>query len=198
MAMMNFDQKLFINTYNNLLSEKSFRDVFFEIFVPLMNEIGLLWQSETISPAHEHFISFMIKQKVLVNTEKVQLYEPTRNDKIFVLYLPENEIHELGLMYLNYEITLNGFKTIYLGESVPISSLKDIQKYFDNVTFISYMTVEPTKDDINEYLTTMENEILKDTQSELWTLGRLTEFIKKEHHPNVKVFSSIQDLSNNL
>ncbi len=198
MAMMNFDQKLFISTYNNLLSEKSFRDVFFEIFVPLMNEIGLLWQSETISPAHEHFISFMIKQKVLVNTEKVQLYEPTREDKVFVLYLPENEIHELGLMYLNYEITLNGFKTIYLGESVPISSLKDIPKYFDNVTYISYMTVEPTKDDINDYLKTMHEEILKDTNAELWTVGRLTEFIKKDQHPNVKIFNSILDLSNNL
>ncbi len=163
-----------------------------------MNEIGLLWQSETISPAHEHFISFMIKQKVLVNTEKVQLYEPTREDKVFVLYLPENEIHELGLMYLNYEITLNGFKTIYLGESVPISSLKDIPKYFDNVTYISYMTVEPTKDDINDYLKTMHEEILKDTNSELWTVGRLTEFIKKDQHPNVKIFNSILDLSNNL
>ncbi|WP_395047780.1 B12-binding domain-containing protein, partial [Flavobacterium sp.] len=138
MAMMNFDQTLFINTYNNLLSEKSFRDVFYEVFIPLMNEIGLLWQSNTITIAHEHFISNLIKQKLITNTEKIQVLDPTKTNKIFVLYLPSNEIHELGLMYLNYELILNGYKTIYLGESVPVESLKDVQKYFDKITFVSY------------------------------------------------------------
>lgn len=95
MAMINFDQALFFNTYNSLLSEKSFRDVFYEVVIPLMNEIGLLWQAGTITPAQEHFISFLIKQKLLLNTEKLQILEPTRTDKVFVLYLPENEIHEL-------------------------------------------------------------------------------------------------------
>ena len=71
MAMMNFDQSLFFNTYNQLLNEKSFREVFYTVFIPLMQEIGFLWQTETISPAHEHFISYLIKQKLLINTEKV-------------------------------------------------------------------------------------------------------------------------------
>ena len=77
-AMMNFDQSLFFNTYNELLSEKSFREVFYTVFIPLMQEIGFLWQTETISPAHEHFISYLIKQKLLINTEKVQILEPTK------------------------------------------------------------------------------------------------------------------------
>jgi len=151
MAMINFDHTLFFNTYNNLLAEKSFREVFYEVFIPLMNEIGLLWQTDTISPAHEHFISYLIKQKLLVNTEKIQVLEPTKSDKVFILYLPSNEIHELGLMYLNYEIILSGYKSVYLGESVPIDSLKDIKRYFNNVVYISYMTVEPDKDKVNDY-----------------------------------------------
>ena len=114
MAMMNFDQTLFFKTYNELLSEKSFREIFYEVFIPLIQEIGLLWQTDTITPAHEHFISYLIKQKVLINTEELQIKEPTKNDKVFVLYLPLNEIHELGLMYLNYEILLKGYQTIYL------------------------------------------------------------------------------------
>jgi methanogenic corrinoid protein MtbC1 len=198
MAMINFDQTLFFNTYNNLLSEKSFREVFYEIFIPLMNEIGLLWQSDTISPAHEHFISYLIKQKLLINTEKVQILEPTKTDKIFVLYLPENEIHELGLMYLNYEIILNGYKTIYLGESVPISSLKDIKRYFDSVVYVSYMTVEPLKENVNNYLKELQQEIIEGENAEMWAIGRITEFIKQEQHPNVKVFNSINELANNL
>ena len=134
LAMMNFDQNLFFKTYNTLLSEKSFREVFFEVFIPLMEEIGFLWQAETVTPAHEHFISYLIKLKLLVNTEKIQIQAPTKQDRIFVLYLPMNEIHELGLMYVNYEILSSGYKTIYLGESVPIDSLKDLKKYFNNIT----------------------------------------------------------------
>ena len=88
MAMMNFDQALFFNTYNNLLSEKSFREIFYEVFLPLMNEIGLLWQTDTLTPAHEHFISYLIKQKILINTEKLQTTSPPKTDKVFVLYLP--------------------------------------------------------------------------------------------------------------
>lgn len=194
MAMINFDQALFFNTYNNLLSEKSFREVFYEVVIPLMNEIGLLWQSGTISPAQEHFISYLIKQKLLINTEKVQILEPTRSDKIFVLYLPENEIHELGLMYLNYEILLNGYKTIYLGESVPIDSLKDMKKYFDNIVYISYLTVQPTKDAIDDYLKEISTEIIN-ANSQIWFLGRMTEFIDTKSLPEtISVFNSISDL----
>jgi len=198
MAMMNFDQALFFNTYNNLLSEKSFREVFYDVVIPLMNEIGLLWQSGTLTPAQEHFISYLIKQKLLINTEKLQILEPTRTDKIFVLYLPENEIHELGLMYLNYEILLNGYKTIYLGESVPIESLKDMKNYFDNIVYVSYITVQPTKDAINDYLKEIETEIL-DANSQIWFLGRMTEFIDAKNISNkMSIFHSISDLVNEL
>lgn len=198
MAMMNFDQTLFFNTYSNLLSEKSFREVFHEVFIPLMNEIGLLWQSDTITPAHEHFISYLIKQKLLINTEKIQILEPTRSDKIFVLFLPLNEIHELGLMYLNYEVILNGYKSIYLGESVPIDSLKDMKKYFDNIVYVSYMTVEPNQDSIDNYLKEIHKEILEDENAELWILGRITEHIKTDSLSKIRIFNSINELSKEL
>jgi methanogenic corrinoid protein MtbC1 len=194
LAMINFDQALFINTYNTLLSEKTFREVFYEVIIPLMEEIGLLWHSGTISPAQEHFITFLIKQKLLINTEKVQILEPTKTDKVFVLYLPENEIHELGLMYLNYEILLNGYKTIYLGESVPLDSLKDMKKYFDNIIFISYITVKPTKDAINDYIKAISENIL-DSNSNVWFIGRMTEFIDRNTLSSaVSVFDSISEL----
>ena len=198
MAMMNFDQVLFFKTYSNLLSEKSFREVFYEVFIPLMNEIGLLWQSGTITPAQEHFISYLIKQKLLVNIEKIQVLEPTRNDKVFVLYLPENEIHELGLMYLNYEILLNGYKTIYLGESVPIESLKDMKQYYDNIVYVAYLTVQPTKDEVNTYLQEIATEIMT-ADSQVWLLGRMTECIDLSKLPKaVSVFNSIPDLVKEL
>ncbi|MFV8340658.1 MerR family transcriptional regulator [Flavobacterium sp. LB3P21] len=194
MAMMNFDQELFFNTYNWLIAEKSFKEVFHQVFIPLMNELGLLWQSDTITPAHEHFISYLIKQKLLINTEKLQILKQTKLDKVFVLSLPMNEIHELGLMYLNYEILLHGYKTIYLGESMPIENLKDLKKHFDSIVFVSYLTVQPEKDILDSYIQKMSDELLDDT-TELWYLGRMVEFIKKEElSDRITVFNSITEL----
>ena len=194
MAMMNFDQELFFNTYNWLIAEKSFKEVFYQVFIPLLDELGLLWQSDTITPAHEHFISYLIKQKVLVNTEKLQVLKPTKTDKIFVLSLPMNEIHELGLMYLNYEILLQGYKTVFLGESMPINNLKDLKKHFNSIVFISYMTVQPERDMLDSYIEKMSVELLDDT-TEVWFIGRLVEFIKKEGlSDRITIFSSITEL----
>lgn len=194
MAMMNFDQELFFNTYNWLIAEKSFKEVFQQVFIPLMNEIGLLWQTETITPAHEHFISYLVKQKLLVNTEKLQVLKQTKFDRVFVLSLPLNEIHELGLMYLNYEFLLQGYKTIYLGESMPIENLKDLKKHFNSIVFVSYLTVQPERDSINEYVTKMTNELIDDT-TELWFAGRLVEFIKKDGiSDKISLFDSISQL----
>lgn len=194
MAMMNFDQELFFNTYNWLIAEKSFKEIFFQVFIPLMDELGLLWQSDTITPAHEHFVSYLIKQKLLVNTEKLQVLKQTKFDKVFVLSLPLNEIHELGLMYLNYEILLNGYKTIYLGESMPIENLKDLKKHFNDIVFVSYLTVQPERDSINEYVAKMTNELV-DSNTELWFTGRLVEFIEKEGlSDKISIFNSISDL----
>lgn len=195
LAMMNFDQTLFTNTYNELLSEKSFQKVFYEVFIPLMSEIGLLWQSDTISPAHEHFISHLIRQKILINTEILQSRKITNTDKVFVLYLPMNEIHELGLMYLNYEFINNGYKTIYLGESVPTDSLKDVTKYFNDIIFVSYMTVEPDKDKINSYIEDVKKELLENSDAQLWITGRMIEHIQlPKGEAKVKVFQSISEM----
>ena len=199
MAMMNFDQSLFFKTYNQLLSEKSFREVFYTVFVPLMQELGFLWQTETISPAHEHFITYLIKQKLLINTEKVQIIEPTRTDKVFVLFLPLNEIHELGLMYLNYEILLKGYQTIYLGESIPTESLLDLKKSFEKITFVSYITVEPNQEEIDSYISDMNLKLIENSEHELILLGRMTQYISSKNiTKNIRIFNSIEELSNTL
>ena len=199
MSMMNFDQALFFKTYNALLKEKSFREIFYEDFIPFLNEVGLLWQTDTIKPSHEHFICALIKQKILVNTEKLQFSTPTNNSKTFVLYLPDNEIHELGLMFLNYEILSKGYQAIFLGQSIPIFSLKDLIRLYDNIVFVSYFTVQPDKENIMPYLKDFHDLLLKNTTSELWISGKMLQEINQKKLPkNVVAFSQIDQLVQNL
>jgi DNA-binding transcriptional MerR regulator len=194
MAMMNFDQELFSNTYNWLLEEKTFKEIFHQVFIPLLEEIGLLWQTDTITPAHEHFISCLIVKKVLVNIEKVEANKVINTNKVFVLSLPLNEIHELGLMYLHYEIVSKGYRVVYLGESMPIANLKDLKKHCNSIIFLSYFTIQPELDNIDDYVGNMSAELLGDG-SQIWLIGKITNYIDQKLIPiDVKVFNSISDL----
>ena len=199
LSMLNFDENLFNVTYNNLIAQSSLREVFKNIFLPFLNEIGLLWQVNSITPAHEHFITNLIAQKIHINIERLQLSSPTNFDKIFVLYLPMNEIHDLGLLYLHFELLLHGYQSIYLGQSVPVANLNDVQKVYSNICFISYLTVEPSRMSVEEYIETVNETVLEGTDSVLWLLGRkLTEIEKDVRLPNVKMFESIDLLLNKL
>ena len=199
LSMVNFDQTMFTNTYNSLLADKSFREIFKKVFIPLLNELGLLWQTDTISPAHEHFITSLIKQKILINTEKLQDRQPTRKDKIFVPFLPENEIHEIGLLYINYEITLRGYKSIYLGQTVPLDTLKDVMKYFDNICFLSYFTVVPSKDKIESYIHDFSKMVEDYNNPQFWVLGYQTQHIDKTNLPDfIRTFNSIEQVISEL
>lgn len=195
MAMINFDQALFYNTYNNLLETKSFNDIFYSVFLPLLDEIGLLWQTNTITPAHEHFLSIHIKQKILLNIERLQILEPRPDSKTFVLFLPENEIHDIGLLFINYNLRSKGYHTIFLGESVPMDSLLGVLDFFNDITFISYFTVYPETKDIQDYMLRFNELILKRDDTNLLLLGKKFNEVDLEEIPEkITIFNSIEDL----
>lgn len=195
LAMLNFDQSLFYNTYNDLLKEKSFKEIVYDVFMPFLVELGILWQTDTITPAHEHFVSTLIKQKILLNIEKIQNQKISKKSKTFVLYLPINEIHDIGLLFTSYEIVSKGYQSIFLGQSVPLDSLKDLLKFYDNIVFVSYFTIKPEKEDIQDYIQEFKNTILKNNNSELWILGRMQNELDLNILPHgIKAFSSIEDL----
>lgn len=198
-AMLNFDLAKFYDTYSKLQSEKSFKEIFYDVFIPLLSEIGTLWQTDIITPAHEHFITTLIRQKIILNTELIQMdYEPVPN-KTFVLYLPENEIHELGLMFINYEVISHGYQSIFLGQSVPIDNLVDLIDLDSEIIFISYFTINPEIENIEAYLKEFHEKILSHGNSKFWILGRMIEFIDPKTLPETIItFNSIEDLVKNL
>ena len=199
LAMVNFDSAHFFQTFNSLMVERNFREIFNKVFIPLLNELGLLWQINTISPAHEHFITSLIKQKIYIHTEKFQKLEPTKTDKVFVMFLPENETHEVGLLFLNYEIVSRGYKTIYLGQSMPLENMVDLLNYYENLHFVSYFTVSPNKDEINKYLEDFYKILNTKGNSKLWLLGFQSQYITNQQKlEGLRVFNSIEQFTTAL
>jgi len=198
LSMINFDQRLFTNTFDELMEKMSFGEIYQSIFTPLLIELGVLWQTNSISPSHEHFITSLIKQKIHALCEKLQENQPRNTDETFVLYLPDNEIHELGLLYLNYEILNSGYKSIFLGQSVPTTSLSNFQDKADKMIFVSCFTIEPNHDRVEEYLSQFESEILSNEGSELWITGYQAQQIPKPKNHRIRIFDSSAELIKEL
>ncbi len=194
LAMINFDFDLFDTNYNEILQHRDFQYVFLNVFMPLMRELGILWQTGAISPSHEHFITNLIKQKIHLQTITLQRKKPQRTDHpIFVIFLPENEIHELGVLYLNYLILNSGYRTIFLGQSLQTSSLETLYSYNSKFYFVSYLTVEPNKEEIMPFLTNFHQNLLEDRDSKLLLFGPQQIEIDTDKLPGqIELFRSVE------
>ena len=195
LSMVNFDITMFDATYDELMNKNDFSFIYLNIFVPLMRGLGILWQTGAISPSHEHFITNLIKQKIYIQTELMQRDStPQINASTFVLYLPENEIHELSILFLNYYVLNNGFKTIFLGQSIPTISLKTLLSYSPSLHFVTYVTVEPNKEEINDYLAHFNKELIENTANQLSIFGPQVQYIDKTLVASgINVYDKIED-----
>jgi len=197
LSMFQFDKILFNNTYNVLSHKKTFREIFKDVFIPFLKHIGLLWQTDTLIPAHENFISNLIAQKIQINTEKLQHSVP-HSSKTYVLFLPENEIHELGLLYLNYELVLRGNNTIYLRQSLPLDNLNYFFKNRSEICFIISMTVMPYDDNLEAYFNKIDN-ILKDSNHQLIAIGQKSSLVNTENfRSKIELYTSVSDVLKEL
>ncbi len=193
-SMLKFDQEHFDKTFNQLLTHHSFREIFLNVISRLLEDIGNLWTIKTITPAHEHFISTLIKQKLLINVERVKS-QNLNYAKTMVLFLPMHEIHDIGLLYIHFELLLKGYKSIYLGPSVPLENLKELQKLFTEIEYISYFTVSPSNDDIDAYVSALYKEVLFNKDEHVHLLGRKTRLIDSHSLPkNVHLHDSINSV----
>lgn len=197
LSMLTFNQQLFEHTFSRLVAEFSFRHVFVNVFVPLLYNIGLYWQSDSVTPAHEHFMSNLIKQKLHIHIERVQQTNYENEDQVYVLFLPENEIHELGLLYLHYELHLKGMKSIYLGQSVPMSNLAALKEIFPKIQFVSYFTIQPEMEAVPAYLEGLLSQVIRPSIDGLWVTGRNTKHINLDHEDAV-VFKDLQEVLNKM
>lgn len=194
LAMVNFDTVLFDATFDELLANNNFDFVYLHIFIPLMKELGILWQTGAISPSHEHFITNLVKQKIHIQTELIQRSNtPTINYPQYVVFLPDNEIHELTALFLNYYLQSKGHKTIFLGQSIPTQSLKTLLSYSSALHFIAHSTVEPNKDKINAYLDDFASEILEGTNNRLSLFGPQVKHVDRVNlSEGIKVYTKIE------
>ena len=162
-SMIDLNEPEFEHILSDLLIDKPFENVVMDYIFPFLERIGILWQTGSISPAQEHFISNLIRNRIIVATDKLPVpstYKPSN----FILFLREAELHELGLLFCNYLLKKLGYKTIYLGQSVPLSDLVKVQEEYQANYLVTSL--------INSNITPGTDKYLKmvDTQTPTATL----------------------------
>lgn len=134
---------------HNVFSELGAEEAVVKVLFPFLEKIGLLWQIGSIIPAHEHFVSNLIRSKLISETDKLPL---GTGSKTVLLFLKEDEQHELSLLFYNYLSRKNGYNTIYLGSNVPIPDLIEISgKYEFELVFTIFVNAI-SKELLDEYL----------------------------------------------
>jgi len=150
-AMIELDDGKFEKTINNATLGMGFENTIVKIIYPFLERIGILWQTGSINPAQEHFVSNILRQKMLVAIDS-QVIRPKKDAKRFILWLPENEFHEIGLLFYSYLVRKSGNKILYLGQSVPFDDIVEVAKYKTPDVLVTYFTSSQQDDYIHNYI----------------------------------------------
>lgn len=124
MAMIELDEQRFDKIISSSVIKQGFEFTFENLLARFLEKVGILWQIGVVIPTQEHFITQLIRQKLILAIDGQQ--ELRKDYKTFVLFLPENEYHEVALLYIHFLIRKKGHMVIYLGQNVPLDNLKKV------------------------------------------------------------------------
>lgn len=187
LSMMNLDEITFNNIFQRLLIRKGLLKTITDVIYPFLSDTGFLWSSNKISPLHEHFISNLIRQKIIASTDTLPV---TRGDAPgIVMFLPPGEDHEIGLLIANFIAKNLGWRVYYLGQNVPTNNLTEINNLPD-VKFLLTMIITPLNDIFCNDLINLSEAI----SIPLLISGNHYNFGELANSKNVKVIPSPEDL----
>ncbi len=139
LSLVSLDEELFKETLANLLETEGLEKTFTDHLIPFLDRIGIMWLIGSVNPAQEHFMSNLIRQKIISEIDKQEI--PVSTEKSVLMYLPEHEWHEMSLLFYHFLLRSKGVHTFYLGQSLPYESLVEcIEKLKPNYILSSWLT----------------------------------------------------------
>jgi len=148
-VMSDFDEAKFHQLFESYVNDLGFEKTFTEVIHPYLEKVGILWLSGEIQATQEHLITSLIRSKLITEIESMDY--PSSSEKSAILFLPEGEFHELGLLFFNYLLRKEGVKVYYLGQSTPVAQTIDLINAFQPNWVVTYSIVK-SKRDIEEFL----------------------------------------------
>jgi MerR family transcriptional regulator, light-induced transcriptional regulator len=187
-SMIDMEEEQFEKILNRLILRYGFEKTVTEVIYPFLEKIGILWQTQNITPGHEHFISNLIRQKIIVAIDALPI--PSKTERRILLFLPEGEMHEIGLLFYHYLTRKSGYRTYYLGQSVPHNDLMQIVEVHKPHILLTSITT-PLPEPIENYFNKLSSDF---PQAQVLAAGLQVQRYRGRKIDNLQVFSTVIEL----
>jgi len=188
-AGMAYNELHFEKILASCILKMGLRDAYINVIYPMLIQVGLLWACDSLPPAQEHFITNIIRQKLFTAIDG--LPPPEKNAKSWLLFLPENEFHETGLLMSNYLLKQAGYKVTYLGSNVPLDTLKSAAGDISPTFLMFFMVNNTTAENAQEYLNELKSSFGKTL---IFLSGKQSLLGELKTGQRVHTISSVQEL----
>lgn len=178
--MVDLDIVGFDRTISNYIAVKGIEKTITQIIFHYMEKIGVLWLTNHINPAQEHLVTNIIRQKLIVGIDSIT--EEADPNKTVLLFLPEAEYHELGLLFVFYLLKSRGITVIYLGCNVPLKDVGYVAKVKKPTYLYCHITRPASNFNFDKFMSTLSKNI---PNIPCVISGQLTQTYEKKLHKSV-------------
>jgi DNA-binding transcriptional MerR regulator len=185
-CMIELDVRQFEAILNETVQRVGIEVTITSIIFSFLEKIGILWQTGRINPAHEHIVSNMIRQKLVAAIEALPVPESER--PLLLLLLPEDEHHELGLLFVYYLVKRRGIASLYLGANVPLKDAKYVVSLKQPEHTYIHLSTTSAKPIFQKYLQGLS---AASPSCKIIVSGQIVEGLKKNTHPSVVLLQSL-------
>ena len=180
--MIDLDIETFEQVLDDFIIARGIERTIAQIIFPFLEKLGILWLTNHINPAQEHLVTNIIRQKLIVGIESVN--STIRINRSVLLFLPETEYHELGLLFMNYMLKNKGVDTIYLGCSVPLRDVEYVAGIKKPDYIYTHLTSVGAKFNFDKFITTLARNFPK---TQVIIAGQLTPVCEKKIQPPIRL-----------
>ena len=194
MSTLNFDLPRFEAVMAHCIEKFGVHKTFQNIIGDYIQELGKFWLAGNVSISQEHFMSSLIRQKLFSAIDSLES-PAIPNSGTYALFLPTNELHELGLLYLTYVLKERGEHVFYLGQSLPKEYLQDLLNHQPVTHLISAFTTHPDVEQMEDYLTELDDMVEANSVKVHLTGYQFQQFHTEMSWKNIQIHQSLKDLS---
>lgn len=194
LAMTGLREDIINDVLMKSIVNSGFEETISDVVFPFLRRVGFMWQTGSIDIGGEHFVTNIIRRRLITAIDS--LPPPVNPDrKKVIMYLPENELHEIGLLFYTYIVRKAGHEVLYLGQATPLNGLIDVaERWHPDMLVTGAMTglsfVKPS-----DYLSRLSTLFRDKT---ILVSGALAPVAKEKNYGNIHAVTSVEELKKHL
>ena len=188
-CMIGLETEVLENTIDNYIAKKGIEKAAVQIIFPFLLKVNILWLTNQIVPAQEYLVSNIIRKKIILAIESTAT--PIKTNKAVLLFLPEGEHHELGLLFIHYLLKKHGVAVTYLGSNIPLSDVEYVANLKKPDYIYSHLTCVNPKFNFDKFISGVSQTFSK---TKIIISGRLTQSYEKKIPAHIQFKKSFTEV----